>query len=279
MNSSYDVFRRKSSSTRCSNNNKANLIMNAAGTTEVLHRRLDKDIQVNLIITNRTEGLGTAKVYSWVDDDLQVGDYFVWDKTHIFLVTDQENNVLLDKNMNKFSARECNVLVECKMQESNYLDYKFDAVFIGRGLNKANPFLRTREDNPALLVDTKDLIIFPNMNLPRFKSCMIKDQQWDVLDWDNTTASPIIYCTIEAVPVTLKQLDEEPKHFIEETHYKAGLKYEFETTDYYYTTDDELKIERFENKVIVEMPYNKQSISFNTKIDGQIVENIITIEQ
>lgn len=60
----YDIFRKKSNSIKCSTRVKSNLITNAAGTTKVLHRRVNKDIEVNLVITNKTEGRGTAKVYS-----------------------------------------------------------------------------------------------------------------------------------------------------------------------------------------------------------------------
>ena len=64
MNNYYDVFRRKSGSTKCSDRGKANIVMDAVGTTTVFHRRVKKDIEVNLVISNRTEGLGTAKVYT-----------------------------------------------------------------------------------------------------------------------------------------------------------------------------------------------------------------------
>lgn len=278
MNNYYDLFRRKTNSTKCSNNSKANLIMNAAGTTKVLHRRVNKDIDVNLVITNRTEGLGTAKIYTWVKDDLRVGDYFVWQGEYVFLVTEQENNVLLDKNIHKFSARECNVLVQYKSsKELDYLDCSFDAVFMGRGLVKANPFMKTREDNPLLLLDTKDMLIYSGDKLPRFASCMIRDKQWDVLEYDTTTAYPIIYCTIEEVPVTLVQVKEPEQEFVVE--YKAGLTYEFVTEDYYYTCDINLKTNRQKEKVLITMPYNINTITFYTKESGQIIEHTIEIKE
>ena len=279
MNNYYDVFRRKSGSTKCSDRGKANIVMDAVGTTTVFHRRVKKDIEVNLVISNRTEGLGTAKVYTWAKDNLRVGDYFVWRRKHVLLVTDQENNVLLDCKINKFMARECNVIVHYKTEDSDTLDKHFDAVFIGKAQNKINPFLRTREDNPLFALDIKDMIIYSGEDLPRFKSCIIKKQQWDVVSWDDVTACPIIYSTIEQVPLTLLQAELPDEDTDEEIIYRAGLTYEFITENYYFKSDLDLKPERQKDKIILTMPYNLDSITFETKENNEIITNVITIER
>ena len=40
-------------------------------------------------------------------------------------------------------ARECNVIVHYKTEDSDTLDKHFDAVFIGKAQNKINPFNET----------------------------------------------------------------------------------------------------------------------------------------
>lgn len=274
--SNYDIFRKKSNSIKCSTNVKTNLITNAAGTTKVLHRRVNKDIEVNLVITNKTEGRGTAKVYSWVADDLRVGDYFVW-RNNVFLVTEQENNVLLDENIHKFDARECNVQVYQEGSETeSKVSYWFDAVFIGSATQKIDTSLKTSDNSNALLsIGGKDLIIFGSFNSKKLKRIMINNQQWDILDWDDTTAAPIVYATIEQTPVTIVQ-QEEPE-VPTETVYKAGLSYTFKTENYYYTSDYNLKCDRQKDKVIITLPYDIPTVVFNTKVDGAIVTNTINI--
>lgn len=272
----YDIFRKKSNSIKCSTRVKSNLITNAAGTTKVLHRRVNKDIEVNLVITNKTEGRGTAKVYSWVADDLKVGDYFVW-KNNVFLVTEQENNVLLDEDIHKFDARECNVQVYQEGSESgSKVSYWFDAVFIGSATQKIDTSLKTSDNSNALLsIGGKDLIIFSGFNSKKLKRIMINNQQWDILDWDDTTAAPIIYATIDQTPVTIVQ-QEEPEKPTEQV-YRAGLSYTFKTENYYYTSDYSLKCDRQKDKVIITLPYDIPTIVFNTKVDGAIVTNTINI--
>lgn len=274
--SNYDIFRKKSNSIKCSTNVKTNLITNAAGTTKVLHRRVNKDIEVNLVITNKTEGRGTAKVYSWVADDLRVGDYFVW-RNNVFLVTEQENNVLLDENIHKFDARECNVQVYQEGSETeSKVSYWFDAVFIGSTTQKIDTSLKTSDNSNAFLsIGGKDLIIFGGFNSKKLKRIMINNQQWDIIDWDDTTAAPIVYATIEQTPVTIVQ-QEEPE-IPTETVYKAGLSYTFKTENYYYTSDYNLKCDRQKDKVIITLPYDIPTIVFNTKVDGAIVTNTINI--
>ena len=106
---------------------------------------------------------------------------------------------------------------------------------------------------------------------------MIRDRQWDVLEYDTTTAYPIIYCTIEEVPVTLVQTKEPEQQFVAE--YKAGLTYEFVTEDYYYTCDINLITNRQKEKVLITMPYNIGTITFYTKEGGQIIEHAIEIKE
>ena len=275
----YDIFRKKSNSTKCSDRIKSNLITNSAGTTQVLHRRVNKDIEVNLVITNKTEGRGTAKVYTWAADDLQVGDYFVWKNKYVFLVTEQENNVLLDGTINKFAARECNVIVyfenQLKDTTETKLNDSIDAVFIGTSTSKVLDALKTRDGSSAVMTfSNNDLIIFSGTNFERLKQLVIKNQQWDVVDWDSVTASPIIYATIKPVAVTL--IDKEPI-IPEQVIYRSGLTYDFLTEDYYFSTEDNIKYERMKDKISITIPYNVPSISFKTKQNGTIIDHTIEI--
>lgn len=106
-----NIYKKKTKSLRCDNSQKNKLVSDAYGTTTVFQLRQQKEITVNLIIDNAKEGLGTAIVYSFPENDLRVGDYFKW-KKQIFLVTNFEHNVLLDDNIHKLNARFCN----CKVQ-------------------------------------------------------------------------------------------------------------------------------------------------------------------
>lgn len=92
--------------------------------------------------------------------------------------------MLLDEDIHKFDARECNVQVYQEGSESgSKVSYWFDAVFIGSATQKIDTSLKTSDNSNALLsIGGKDLIIFSGFNSKKLKRIMINNQQWDILD-------------------------------------------------------------------------------------------------
>lgn len=279
MSSYLDIYRKKARSTNCDNSQVNSLIKNAIGKTIIYHRRRGCDIPCNLIISNAKEGLGTAKVYTFASDDLQVGDYFVWKDTHVFLVTNQEQNVALDDSIHKLFARECNIqfIYGTKDEWESNDTHTHDGVFIGK---RSTAMVITTDLNTiAPMTDTNDnsVLIFSGASVKRFESLKIRDTQWKVMSWDSITAAPIVYATVEEVPVTL-DIQEEDSVTPDTPIYKSGVTYEFPTEDFYFKSIDVQPKERLQDKVLITLPYNKNSISFQVKEGNEIKEMTIRIE-
>lgn len=272
----YSTFRRKTGSTICSTQIKNELVSNSLGTTEVYLHRTKKNIEVNLILTNKNEGLGTGLIYTHIPDGVQVGDYFTWKNKYIFLVMEQDNNVFLDKNLCKFRVRECNVTVKTYKEDTSDLDMEFYAVFIGNGAQMQNVSNKLTGDSPIVMFNDNDMLIYSGIDLKRYHDVLIGKVQWIPIAFDETTNAPIVYCTLRKSATTLTQIDE-PKYEIP-IIYRSGLTYEFFTEDYYFKSDIDLNITRKKDVVYITMPYNTSSIEFYTKENGIEKKNIITIK-
>ena len=87
--------------------------------------------------------------------------------------------MLLDENIHKFDARECNVQVYQEGSETeSKVSYWFDAVFIGSATQKIDTSLKTNDNSNAFLsIGSKDLIIFGGFNSKKLKRIMINNQQ------------------------------------------------------------------------------------------------------
>ena len=272
----YSMFRRKTQSTKCSTLIKNELVSNSLGTTTVYLHKTKTDIEVNLIIVNKNEGLGTGVIYTHIPDGVQVGDYFTWKDKYIFLVMEQDNNVFLDRNLNKFKIRECNVIVKTYKEDKNSLDIEFNAIFIGNGAQLQNVSNKLTGDSPIVMFNDNDMLIYSGVDLKRYHSILIGNIQWIPIAFDETTNNPIHYCTLRKSATTLTQVDDL-RHEVPMI-YRSGLTYEFFTENYYFKSDLDLNITRKQNVVYVTMPYDTDSIEFYTKENGIEKRNIIIIK-
>jgi hypothetical protein len=146
----YDVFRTVAKKrATCFDTRSAAFITQGKLSKDIYHKRKNKIIKAGLVYRYQ-EGPDEAIVYTFIEDDLRKGDYFIYDDTDYLVYEDQK---LVDENVNhkKHRAVECNI-------SFSFNEQIFKGYFVSTLRRKSDPDL---EGKQLLMPDEMPLLILP----------------------------------------------------------------------------------------------------------------------
>jgi hypothetical protein len=247
---------------------------------EVFHKRLNKDIKAALVFKHQ-EGPDEVLVYSYLKDDLQKSDYFVYKNTNYLVY---EENRLTDEDINykKQKAVECNVAFTFNGTVFNgyyksSVRGKEDQAFEGRQL--ISP-----DETPLLILPT-------NTSIKVNSEFTIEDKPFKVMEFDSITNKGISYYYLERnynvnapeaisttpQPEVVDDL-EIVETLVEDMALRAMVNYTFKTEDAYFATTPAVEIiSRKRTEVTFRIPFGISQVSIAIKLEGVIVDELYKV--
>jgi len=294
----YDVFRTVAKKrATCFDTRSAAFITQGRLSKDIYHKRKNKNIKAGLVYQYK-EGPDEAIVYTFKEDDLRKGDYFVYDHTDYLAYEDQK---LVDENVNhkKHRAVECNV--SFSFQGDIYKGY-----FISTLRRKSDSDF---EGKQLLMPDEMPLLILPKNDSLTINSIFsIDDKPWKIVEYDSITNKGITYYYLERdfkrnhgdEEETLIQnfnfieeevnFTQEPEPLFaafsiqaeEDTKHEMALRplvdYYFSTEDAYFSATPKIDvINREKTKIHFQVPFGISEVAISTKMNGAIVEKIYRV--
>ena len=292
----YDVFRTVAKKrATCFDTRSAAFITQGRLSKDIYHKRKNKNIKAGLVYQYK-EGPDEAIVYTFKQDDLRKGDYFVYDHTEYLVYEDQK---LADESVNhkKHRALECNV--SFSFNEDIYKGY-----FVSTLRRKSDPDL---EGKQLLMPDEMPLLILPKNNSLTINSIFfVDDKPWKIVEYDSITNKGITYYYLERdftrnIPEEVEaqsfnfiteqeEFTQEPQQMLRSFSLQQTEEQELEIAlqpliDYYFTTEEGYfsatpKIDvlrREKTKVHFQIPLGISEVSISTRLNGVNVEKIYKV--
>lgn len=213
----------------------------------------------NVVLTlNNVEGPNDAVLFSYKEDNLQVGQYFIWNNTTFFI--SEQYQIVHDMNYVKFKVYQCNVIVNDLIPA--YFKSTLKSI-------KDTSFSKNFEGN-----NNKSLLIMPyNKNIEINNYININKQSWHIVDGDEYTVPHIGYYSLD------RSLNSNTTQVISDTNIYQGQCKTFPTENGYFTSNpDATVIARNENSVVAQMPYSAVVV-IGTKNDGIVVNQTVELKE
>jgi len=262
----YDIFRdvqEKRSTTY--NQRSAALIVEGKMSKQIYHKRNTKYIPAALVYKHE-EGPDEVIVYSFIKDQLEKGDYFIYDYVN-YLIYEQEKYSDIEVNHKKQKAVECNV--SFTFGEETFQGYFRSTV---RRYNDED-----FEGKQVLVPREKPILILPSNNdLTINSEFLIEGKPWRVIEFDSITNKGIIYYYLErGIIKNTEQITVEEssiqaiglsRSLIPEVKkLEAIIEHTFETKDGIFSSVPKVNIiKRKSNEVTFSIPYNITEITIYT---------------
>jgi len=182
----YDNFRSiQGVKKECYDKRSAAFINTGRLSQDIIHKRLDEEIKAAVVFTYK-EGPDETYVYSFIEDDLLKGDYFIYDNVEYLVYEDVK---LTDKDVDykKQRAVECNVTFTHNL--INYTAYFASSI---RAITE-DQFI----GNQAILPDETPLLIVPTGALTVGDTFTIDNKAWKIQEYDSITNRGISYLYLE----------------------------------------------------------------------------------
>lgn len=257
----FAIFRKKmDNEAQCKLKFEQRFITEGASAITIHIIRLDEDRSASMVISE-AEGPDSAIVFTPKQftkvNDLLKADYFTWDEKMFFVYED----VLIPRDVSyiKQKAYQCNVKVLCGEEE-----------FGGYFISSLRTYVDTELQKNINITDKEQpILVMPiNENIKVGTKLSIGDKPWKVIDVDNITNNGILYISLERDFYT--KSDNIIENY-EPNVLKAGIEYDFPTSDAYFNTSTPLTIKsRRGNLVKVLIPYGITEVDISTKIDNEI---------
>lgn len=291
----YDVFRTVAKKrATCFDTRSAAFITQGKLSKDIFHKRKNKIIKAGLVYQYK-EGPDEAIVYTFKNDDLRKGDYFVHDHTDYLVFEDQK---LVDDGVNhkKHRAVECNV-------SFSFQGIIFKGFYLSTLRRKTD---RDLEGKQLLMPDEMPLLILPkNENLTVNSVFFIDEKPWRIVEFDSITNKGITYYYLERD--FTRNLSEEEEieiqsfSFITEEEFTQEpepmfMPFSFEPegsqevalrplTDYYFTTEEGYfsatpkvdVVSREKTKINFQIPLGISEVSISTRLNGVNLEKIYKV--
>lgn len=286
MSNIYDIYRGvQTKRNECYDERSAAFIEQGKLSKEVFHIRLEKDIKAALVFKHQ-EGPDEVLVYSYLSDDLQKSDYFVYKNTN-YLVYEENRLTDDDINYKKQKAVECNVA------------FTFNGTTFN-GYYKSS--LRGSEDQAfegrqLISPDETPLLILPTNSIIKVNSeFIIEDKPFKVMEFDNITNKGISYYYLErsyrkkvsevegpsimSMTVEPEVIDElKTIETLEDNMaLRAMVQYTFKTEDAYFSTTPAVEIiSRKRTEITFRVPFGISQVSIAIKQTGVIVDEVYKV--
>lgn len=276
----YDIYRDvQTKRNECYDERSAAFIEQGKLSKDITHKRLDTVIKAAVVFSHK-EGPDEVIVYSYIEDDLQKSDYFIYDNTNYLVY---ENIRLTDSDINykKQKAVECNVAFS--FESKSFIGYYKSSL---RGTE--NPDFVGRE---IVTPDETPLLILPtNSDIEVNSEFVIEEKPFKVVEFDNITNKGITYYYLERnynkvgeiiePEVQPTYVGEEPEGevqlFSEEPIEKAlrpMVEYTFDTVDAYFAATPKVEVvSRKRTEVTFKVPFGISEVDITTKDLNGIVE-------
>lgn len=305
----YDIFRDvQKKRTECYDGRSAAFIMDGKMAKQIWHKRKEEEIPAALVFRHK-EGPDEVLVYTFIKDELQKADYFVYENVNYLVY---ETNKLTDDDITykKQKAVECNV--SFNIGENIYTGY-----FMSSVRRKENPDFEGRQ---VLMPDEMPLLILPTNNVITINTnFVIEGKPWNVVEYDNITNKGITYYYIERyfnTVVSEEEVEVEPTVFVENEvpvvqepiaqiqtfgfvpleesvssedqienlnsniimALRPMIDYVFTTEDAFFAATPSVDIaSRKKFEVTFKVPFGISQVVISTKVNGQIVEKIYQV--
>lgn len=266
----FDLFRKKmSNEAACRQKFETRFITEGASSITIHILRLDEDRAATMVF-NDTEGPDSAIVFTPKQDNsennLNKSDYYAWDNKYFFVYED----VLIARETTyiKQKAYQCNVEVELEngMRHRGYFISSLRSYQDTELQQKINI---TDKEHPILIIPYNNWI---EVGI----KVSIGSKPWKVIDYDYITNSGIAYISLER---DFYFKSEDIYENIDRFMLKAGIDYEFETSDGYFHSSSPLNIKtKTENKVIFEIPYGLKQVNIEVKKNGKVQSQTYNVE-
>lgn len=179
----YALFRRVSTNYKQSlSTANSYFIQNSASSTSIYAVRAKKDYTVVLVMTDK-EGGDELYLYTDVDSDLKLGDYFTRDEVTYFIY--EKVKIIKEEDYKKFKVLECNVTVNLL-----YSAYFLGTTRSAKDNGLSNSIYVESNINPMLILPTND-------DIHSGISVTIANQNWSVIEQDINTITGISYLTLK----------------------------------------------------------------------------------
>lgn len=259
--SKFAIFRKKmDNEAQCKLKFEQRFITEGASAVDIHIVRLDINRSASMVISE-AEGPDTAIVFTPKQatkvNDLLKADYFTWDGKMFFVYED----ILIPREVSyiKQKAYQCNVKVLCEETELG-----------GYFISSLRTYADTELQKNINITDTeKPILVMPiNEKIKVSTKLSIGNKPWKVIDIDHITNNGILYISLERDFYT--KSDNIIVNY-DTNVLKAGIEYDFDTSDAYFSTSTPLYIKsRTENKIVVEIPFGITEVSISTKNSGEI---------
>ena len=258
----FDRFRRNSKVlSDCNKRKTAYFIKNHESSTTVKVVRTEEEIPAVLVYSHK-EGADEVLLYVSSNDDVTVGDYFIWNNIYFF--TYENDHIVKEVDFLRFKALECNVFV----------NDSFWAFFKGG--------LRGVKDT-SLSHNAEGSNIVPLMIVPRNEEVIIgstvtfDDQVWDIEDGDFYTINGIGYYYLTR-GINSRDEEEMDYKYLEPDYY-VGSKLQFSTESGYYKANLKVKlVERNVSSVTIR-PLESGKLQVTTLEQGEPVVHTLNIKE
>lgn len=282
MSSIYDIFRSvQEKRDTCYDERSAAFIIEGAMSKNIYHSKLEKKIPAALVFSHK-EGPDEVVVYTLLEDDLQKGDYFVYDSGNYLVY---EENKLTDTDIiyKKQKAVECNV--KFTFSGGTFVGYYKSSVRGSEDPSFEGRQLLMPDETPLLILPTNDTITINS-------EFTIEGKPFRVVEYDHITNKGITYYYLERGIIRRTEAEdvEEPAVIIpedepvdqaqdsEQLTLRAMVEYTFETEEAYFLADPAVElIQRRRNEIKFKVPFGIEKVDITTKINGLDVQKLYKV--
>lgn len=257
VNTALSRFRRMAEADkRCKISSSAHFIKNHVSSTIIKVVKNHKQTDAVLLFGNE-EGADNIYVYTYADENLKVGDYFIWKKKW-FLVY-EDINIVREVGFKKQRAVECNAETTSNIHIAylgslrTYKDSRLAKIYLESGLK------------PAIVVGAGLIEIGSRI--------IVGGYEWEVVDGDTISIPGVDYLYVnrrtKATEVVEEVVDDENAESIV---VYAGSTLTFNCDNGVFTADKTLKVTaRTMNSATVLVPFGIESFTINAKVDDEPV--------
>lgn len=271
----YDVFRTVAKKrATCFDTRSAAFITQGKLSKDIYHKRKNKIIKAGLVYRYQ-EGPDEVMVYTFQNDDLRKGDYFIHDHVNYLVY---ENQKLVDDNLNhvKQKAVECNV-------SFNFGEEVYQGYFKS-SLRRYND--EEFQGKQVLNPEEKPLLILPkNANLTINSEFIIEGKPWRIIEYDDITNKGITYYYLErGIKTNVVEPIEEIEPLtvsafstsVEIPTLNAFDEHSFETVDGVFSSMPKVNIvERTSTLIKFTIPFGVEEITIFTGIEGNVIYKVV----
>lgn len=276
----YDTFRGiQEKRKQCYDERSAAFIEHGKMSKDIIHKRLDKDIKAAVVFSDK-EGPDEVIVFSFIEDDLQKSDYFIYKDTN-FLVYEDIRLTDDDINYKKQRAVECNVMFT--FEKDNYIGYYKSALRGSEDPDFVGKEIVIPKETPLLILPTNNKITINS-------EFVIEEKPFKVSEYDNITNKGITYYYLERsynknIPTV--ETTEENKTIdglmgtnvigatdavLEPKILRAMTEYIFETENAYFAASPKIEVSaRTRNQITFRVPFGISQVLIDIKRDGEVV--------